>query len=85
MKFPIALVFAAFFCIRCASSLTSHVPESTTLEPSVESPLVTAALPPTGGPEDPPGKESGFHPLIEGFDAFDARITLVDAAVTSLD
>lgn len=71
------LLFLAFQCGCVSYSLSNEAPQSRTLLPSASSPLSQAFV----GRKD----ESGFLPLIEGSEAFDARIALANTAVTSLD
>lgn len=72
------LIFVLAFNTGCVSySLSNELPDSVTIKPGVSSPLAEALKGHEG--------ESGFLPLIEGSEAFDARVALANTAVTSLD
>jgi putative cardiolipin synthase len=72
------LIFVLAFNLGCVSySLSNKLPDSLTIAAGPSSPLGEALK----GHED----ESGFLPLIEGSEAFDARVALANIAGTSLD
>ncbi|MBC7658924.1 MAG: phospholipase D family protein [Chitinophagaceae bacterium] len=91
MRASVLVFFAVLFTFHWQSStLNPELDESFALKLSAASPLVkainvheAAALVSTTRPEARP--QSGFLPLIMGSDAFEARVALIESAVTSLD
>lgn len=71
-------LFIAFNFVCVSYSFSKEGGRSQALIPSQSSPLSLAV-------NREKSEESGFLPLIEGSEAFDARMTLASTAVTSLD